>query len=197
MRRLLIATRNRNKTREIAAMLDGVFLVEDLTMHPGFPEVEETGSTFRDNAILKAVAISRHAAGREESPLVLADDSGLEVDALNGEPGVRSARYSGEGATDRRNLELLLERMAGIERRTARFRCAMAVAKAGETLAVFEGTCEGRITHAPRGDAGFGYDPIFLLDGEVQTFAELSAETKNKVSHRARALGKALEWLRR
>ena len=197
MTRLLIATKNRHKTREIAAMLGERYLVEDLTAHPDFPEVEETGATFRENATLKAVEISRHATAREQPawPFVLADDSGLEVDALGGAPGVRSARYSGEGATDLRNLELLLSRMTGVELRTARFRCAIAIARGGELLATFDGACEGAILHQPQGSHGFGYDPVFVPRGESQTFAELPAEVKNRMSHRARALHQALVWL--
>ena len=198
MMRLLIATRNRHKTGELAALLGADFQVEDLTARPDFPEVEETGTTFRENAMLKAVAVSRHAVDRDEHdwPYVIADDSGLEVDALEGAPGVRSARYSGEGATDASNLNLLLERMAGVECRTARFRCAMAIALKGEVLAVFEGVCEGQLTENPQGSGGFGYDPVFVPEGETQTFGELSGEIKNQMSHRARALAQSLAWLR-
>ena len=195
---LLIATRNRHKTGEIAALLGDSFDVEDLTSHPDFPEVEETGTTFRENAVLKAVAISQHATDQDQHdwPYVLADDSGLEVDALEGAPGVRSARYSGEGATDVRNLNLLLERMAGVEHRAARFRCAMAVALKGELIAVFDGVCEGTLTGSPQGSGGFGYDPVFVPEGESQTFGELPGDIKNRMSHRARALAQTLAWLR-
>lgn len=197
MAALLIATRNRHKTGEIAAMLGTAFRVEDLGSRPGFPEVEETGATFQENAILKAVGISKHAvAAGGGNLLVLADDSGLEVDALGGAPGVLSARYSGEGATDAKNLELLLLNLAGAEVRSARFRCAMAVAVAGELLAVFDGVCEGRIIDSPRGGGGFGYDPVFVPEGETLTFSELSPEIKNRMSHRARALEQTIEWLR-
>ena len=193
MHRLLIATRNLHKTGELAAMLGSDFCVEDLTAHPGLPEVEETGETFLDNAILKALGASRHFAGEQ---LVLADDSGLEVDALEGAPGVRSARYSGEGATDRSNLALLLARMAGVTQRSARFRCVIAVAQGGELKASFAGACEGKIIEAPQGESGFGYDPVFVPAGETATFAELPAEVKNRLSHRAKAMQSALAWLR-
>lgn len=191
MRRLLIATRNRHKTAELASLLAGRFTVEDLTTAPELPEVEETGSTFAENAVLKAVEISRALPDR----LIMADDSGLEVDALGGAPGVYSARYSGEGATDAKNLALLLENMTGKPERTARFRCVIALARGGELLASFDGTCEGMLTEEARGTDGFGYDPIFCPEGETRTFAELSAGEKNAISHRARALAKAGEWL--
>lgn len=192
MKRLLIATRNRHKTGEIAAILGNQFQVEDLTSHPAFPDVEETGATFVENAVLKAVA----ASGYVSEPFVLADDSGLEVDALGGAPGVRSARYAGEGASDLQNLELLLLNLADAESRSARFRCSMAVAKSGTVLGTFDGTCEGRIIDRPQGAGGFGYDPVFVPEGETETFAELPSELKNRISHRARALEQAMTWLR-
>ncbi len=192
MKPLLIATRNRHKTAEIAAFLGPGWAVGDLTSLSGFAEVEETGDTFEANAALKALAASQ-SAGPEV--LVLADDSGLEVDALGGAPGVRSARYAGEGASDEANLRLLLERLEGEPRREARFRCVIAAARAGELLASFSGTCEGEILPAPRGEGGFGYDPVFRPGGESRSFAELSAEEKNTISHRARALEKARGWL--
>ena len=193
MHRILIATRNRHKTGELATLLGPAFCVEDLTAHPDLPEVEETGETFLENAVLKALAASRHFGGEL---LVLADDSGLEVDALEGAPGVRSARFAGEKSTDRANLELLLERLTGVPQRSARFRCVIAVAQGGEMKASFEGACEGAIIEAPRGVNGFGYDPVFVPTGETQTFAELPAEVKNRLSHRARATQLALAWLR-
>ena len=193
MHRLLIATRNRHKTVELSSLLGATFCVEDLTAHPELPDVEETGETFLDNAILKALAASRHFGGEL---LVLADDSGLAVDALEGAPGVRSARFAGEKATDRANLELLLQRLTGVAQRSARFRCVIAVAQGGELKASFEGACEGTIIEAPRGENGFGYDPVFVPAGETQTFAELPAEVKNRLSHRAKATQLALAWLR-
>lgn len=190
-RSLLIATRNRHKTGELAALLGPAFQVEDLTGHPEVPEVEETGTTFAENAALKAVSASRHFPG-----LVLADDSGLEVDALEGAPGVRSARFAGESATDRQNLELLLQRMQGKTSRGARFRCVIAIAREGKVVASFDGKCEGRIIDAPRGHDGFGYDPVFTPEGRDETFAELPGEVKNAMSHRGRAMQAALTWLR-
>ncbi|MEI7958151.1 MAG: RdgB/HAM1 family non-canonical purine NTP pyrophosphatase [Verrucomicrobiota bacterium] len=193
MHRLLLATRNRHKTSELAALLGAEFQVEDLTTHPELPEVEETGVTFLENATLKALAASRHFGA---DVLVLADDSGLEVDALGGAPGVRSARFAGPGATDADNTALLLARLENATERTARFRCVIAVARGGELAASFEGACEGRIIDAPRGCEGFGYDPVFVPEGDSKTFAELPAEMKNRISHRAKATGQALAWLR-
>ena len=197
MRSLIIATRNRHKTGEIAAMLGAEWLVEDLTGRPELPEPEENGATFEENAGIKAVAASRALEG-----LVLADDSGLEVDALEGAPGVRSARYAGGKATDQENRERLLRELAALnhmaeEPLTARFRCAMAIAEGGEVRAVFNGEVEGRIVLAEAGMGGFGYDSLFIPDGYSQTFAELDPGTKNRLSHRARALEKAIHWLAR
>lgn len=194
MNTLLIATRNRHKTGEFSAILGASFHVEDLTSYADFPEVEETGATFLQNAGLKAVSASRYTETPET--FVLADDSGLETDALSGAPGIRSARFAGEKATDLQNLELLLSKLAGVSNRGARFRCAMAVAKGGKLLAGFEGSCEGRIIEEPRGHNGFGYDPVFVPAGYAQTFAELSPEVKNQISHRAKAFQQALAWLR-
>ncbi|MEI6350345.1 MAG: RdgB/HAM1 family non-canonical purine NTP pyrophosphatase [Verrucomicrobiota bacterium] len=194
MHRLLIATRNRHKTQELAAMLGAGFHIEDLSAHTDFPEVEETGATFLDNAAIKAIAASNHFGG---DTLVMADDSGLEVDALGGAPGVRSARFADPGANDRKNLELLLEKLTGVELRSARFRCVIAVARNGQVLASFDGACEGEIIGEARGSAGFGYDPVFVPTGHSETFAEIGAELKNQMSHRAKALKSALEWLKR
>lgn len=193
MKRLLLATRNHHKTAELAAMLGSGFEVEDLNAHPEMPETAETGETFLANATLKAVAASRFFDGG----LVLADDSGLEVDALHGAPGVRSARFSGEGATDQSNLALLLEKLQGVPERTARFRCVIALACGGERTAYFDGACEGTIIDTPRGREGFGYDPVFVPEGGTLTFAEIPAAEKNALSHRARAMAQALAWLRK
>jgi len=177
-------------------MLGSGFAVEDLSDHPDFPEVDETGATFRENAVLKAEAASRHFGPDVE---VMADDSGLEVDALDGAPGVRSARFAGEKATDRENLELLLARLKGVpaDKRTARFRCVIALARGGQLLKTFDGVCEGRIGEIPHGSGGFGYDPVFIPEGATRTFAELSSEEKHRISHRARALYEALRWYRK
>jgi XTP/dITP diphosphohydrolase len=195
MRNLIIATRNRHKTAELAAMLGPEWMVEDLSGREDLPEPEETGRTFEENAAIKAVAASQALEG-----LVLADDSGLEVDLLDRAPGVRSARYAGEKATDKQNRDRLLDELAHLEHAaeepmTARFRCAMAVAGKGRVLAAFSGSIEGRIVLAEVGTGGFGYDSLFIPEGYSETFAELDAAIKNRISHRARALEQVLHWL--
>jgi len=189
--KILLATRNRHKTREIQIMLGAGVIVTDATEHAHLPEIEETGVTFEENSKLKAEGISRHVSG-----IVLADDSGLEVDALGKEPGVYSARYAGPNCTDEANTALVLSKMKGFshEVRTARFRCVLAVAENGETLAVFDGTVEGTLAHEVRGEGGFGYDPIFMPLGHDQTFGELPAEIKHTMSHRSRAMAQFKEW---
>lgn len=196
---ILLATRNRHKTREIQTMLGEGVIVTDATQAPELPEIEETGVTFEENSKLKAEGISRHVSG-----IVLADDSGLEVDALGKEPGVYSARYALLGmpqgteldSIDEANTALVLEKMAGVphELRTARFRCVLAVAENGATLAVFDGTIEGILAAEVKGEGGFGYDPIFMPLGYQETFGELSAEVKHTMSHRSRALAQFREW---
>jgi XTP/dITP diphosphohydrolase len=188
MRQLLLATHNAHKTREFAEILGPDFAVGDLSTESGAPSVEETGSTFAENAILKAIAISKWSSG-----LVVADDSGLEVDALKGAPGVYSARYAGSGATDKENIARLLSELRRCSKHsaiTARFHCVLALARGGELLETFDGVVEGTIVDPPRGDWGFGYDPVFQPIGLTQTFAELPAEEKNCMSHRARAIRK-------
>jgi len=184
-RKLLIATRNKGKVREYEGLLASLAVRITYLSAEGIDfEVPETGSTFADNAMQKA---QRYA--RASGLLTLADDSGLEVDALGGEPGVFSARYAGPGASDEQRYRLLLERMKGVlwEDRTARFRCVTAVAEPrGETYTA-EGVCEGVIALAPEGEHGFGYDPIFYLPEHGQTMAQLAPEVKNRISHRARA----------
>jgi len=191
MQNLLVATGNAHKTEEIRAMLGENFEVSDLSSHPELPEVEETGTTFLENATLKAVEISQQVSG-----IVLSDDSGLEVDALNGAPGVYSARFAGPDCSDDDNNAKLISELKGNDQRTARFRCVMVLAEAGKVLTHFDGTVEGTIIDAPRGDAGFGYDPLFVPDGFDKTFAELGSDTKNGLSHRARALTQAEAWLK-
>ena len=190
MTSVLIATRNGHKTSEIRAILGKRFTVSDLTGRTDIPEVDETGVTFLENATLKAVSGSQYFDG-----LVFADDSGLEVDALGGEPGVRSARYSDPRANDLRNLQLLLANLQGVASRQARFRCAVVIAKSGTVLASFEGFCEGTIIETPKGTDGFGYDPVFVPVGFTQTFAQLSSGAKNAISHRGKAVKKAIAWL--
>ena len=193
MRQLLVATRNVHKTEEISFILEGLFRVLDLSAVADAPEVEETGTTFVENARLKAVAISKTTGG-----LVLADDSGLEVDALGGEPGVYSARYAGPGAEDATNNRKLLAELAGIpeQKRTGRFRCVMVISREGEVLEEFEGCVEGMILEEEKGAGGFGYDPLFVPEGHTQSFAELGPRIKNGLSHRARAMEKVVAWLR-
>lgn len=194
---LTIATRNANKTRELSAILGQEWMVEDLTARPDLPEPEENGCTFEENAIIKAVAASRVVPG-----LALADDSGLEVDLLGGAPGIRSARYAGEKATDQQNRDRLLAELARLnhaaeEPVTARFRCVIAVAERGAVIETFCGTVEGRIVLAAAGAGGFGYDSLFIPDGWSQTFAEMDPGTKNSISHRARAIEQFVQWLAR
>jgi XTP/dITP diphosphohydrolase len=183
--RLLLATRNSHKTREFAEILGARFEVHDLTEAVELSVVEETGLTFEANAILKAVETSKRFQG-----LVVADDSGLEVDALQGAPGIYSARYAGEHATGAANVAKLLGELARCEAglRSARFRCSLALAQGGTLLGTFGGVVEGTIVDAPRGQDGFGYDPVFQPQGYHQTFAELSSVEKNRISHRARAI---------
>ena len=185
MRQLLIATKNAHKTEEIRAILGDAWTISDLTALPEHGSPEETGSTFAENAAIKAVAASRVFPG-----LVLADDSGLEVDALDGAPGVFSARYAGPNATDTQNRAQLLRELAacGAADRRATFRCVIALARSGALVASFEGSTEGRITTRERGTTGFGYDSLFLPDRHTETFGELAAATKNAISHRAAAL---------
>ena len=187
---LFVATRNRNKVRELTALLHETALT--LLSYRDFkdlPTIIEDGATMRENAITKATVLAKHT-----KLLTIADDSGLEVDALGGRPGVMSARYSGLEATDRENNEKLLAELKGVpdEKRTARFRCVIALATPGELVAVVEGVCEGRIATQERGSKGFGYDPLFVKEEYTKTFAELPLDIKNRVSHRALALEKAL-----
>ena len=186
---LLFATRNAHKTAEIQTILGEQFQANDLAEHPEIPHIAETGRTFEDNAILKAVTVSKHISG-----FVVADDSGLEVDALGGAPGIYSARYAGPDASDNEKIEKLLEQLGRVgapkDAGRARFRCVLALARKGEVLGMFEGVVEGQIADRPRGSHGFGYDPIFIPNGFQRTFGELEPAEKNQLSHRARALEK-------
>lgn len=186
MLNLLVATGNIGKLREIETLLSELpFRVLSLADFPQVVLPPETGETFAENARAKALA-AVNAVGVPS----LADDSGLEVDALDGRPGVYSSRFGGEGASDHDKCLLLLKLLEGIpeERRTARFRAAIAVAWPGREVVVVEGVCEGRIAFAPRGTGGFGYDPVFYLPELGKTMAELSTEEKNAISHRGKAL---------
>ncbi len=191
---LLFATRNAHKTKEIQKILGPQFQVNDLAEHPEIPHIAEIGRTFEENAILKAVAVSKRVPG-----FVVADDSGLEVDALGGAPGIYSARYAGSAASDKEKIEKLLEELVRVgapkDARGARFRCVLALARKGEVLGVFEGVVEGQIADQPRGSGGFGYDPIFVPNGFQRTFGELEPAEKNQLSHRARALAKLRGFL--
>jgi len=194
--RLLVATMNEGKLREYQRLLAEVPNLELETMASlkTRVDVEEDRDTFMGNARKKATEIAAVAG-----LACLADDSGLEVDALGGRPGVLSARYAGEGATDARNNERLLEELRAVPatERSARFRCAIVVTDAeGRELAAVDGACEGRIGDAPRGTHGFGYDPLFIPAGYEETMAELGPETKNEISHRAEAAAKLVPLLR-
>lgn len=197
MPQLLFATSNAHKTDEVRQMLGPDWLVENLQTYPHLPIPDETGTTFEANARIKAEAASLALPDH----LVLADDSGLEVDALNLAPGVISARYAGPNATDADNRARLKAELAPIAAAnpelhlTGRFRCCMVLAKAGRTLAVENGTVEGRLLLDEQGSGGFGYDALFIPDGYQDSFGLLPAEVKNQLSHRARALAAMIQWL--
>jgi len=187
--KLVVATHNAHKTGEIREIIGSWFdEIEDLTSHPEIEPAEETGGTFLENADIKALAAARHLP----SSVVLADDSGLEVDALDLAPGVYSARYAGEGATDADNRRKVLEELdaRGLRhaRPRARFRCVLSLVKEGVQIAHCEGSVEGTIAPHEQGENGFGYDPVFIPEGHEQTFGELPSETKHAMSHRGRAL---------
>jgi XTP/dITP diphosphohydrolase len=205
---LFVATTSQGKLRDFRAAAEAHALaIEPLPNLKEIPAPEEDGATFAANAVLKAIYYSRFAPGA----LVMADDSGLEVDALDGEPGVRSARFAadattnetepgdgtGGNTTDERNNALLLDRLTGIPaaRRTARYRCVLAVVRDGELLQTADGSVEGVILDAPRGSGGFGYDPLFYLSQLQKTMAELDLETKHGLSHRGRAIAALLPRL--
>jgi XTP/dITP diphosphohydrolase len=192
---LVVATRNRHKTREIQNILGPDFMVRDLA-DTEVPEIRENGTSFEENAKLKALAASRQLPG-----LVIADDSGMEVNALGGAPGIYSARYAGPNATEREKMDKLLRELVRVratdDGRRARFRCVVALAQNGHLLGIFEGKIEGKINDTARGDSGFGYDPIFVPDGFEQTFGELPEEVKNSISHRAKAIRALAEKLTR
>lgn len=193
--RLLIATRNQHKLREIREILDlpGVELLSMEDAGDDLPEVVEDGDTFEANAIKKAVVLAQ-ASGL----LTLADDSGLEADALGGAPGVYSARFAGEPCNDQENNHKLLKDLAGVKNRQARYRCVIALAMPDGCTATVDGRCEGRIVEAACGEGGFGYDPLFIPEGYTQTFGELSSDIKHRISHRGAALRAAvIAWRRK
>ena len=202
---IIIASGNAHKAEEIQALLGNGFECRTLKDYPAAPEVEETAATFAGNAVKKALSLVDWLKHEEDftDGWVLADDSGLEVDCLEGAPGVHSARYAsriGEGnSPDEANNAKLLKELKGKPdpQRTARFRCVLALARAGEygQPQLFDGTCEGRIAEAPAGSEGFGYDPLFVPENFADTFGTLGAEIKGMLSHRAAALRKMKDWL--
>ena len=212
MTTLLIATRNQHKIAEIRAILGGQFQFLTLNDFPNAPKVIEDADTFAGNATKKAVELAKWICAdstiqqfNNSTIFVLADDSGLEVDALGGKPGVHSARFAAmdkdENSLDADNNAKLLRLLKDVrvEKRTARFRCVIALAQIANRKSqiknLFDGACEGKILFEPRGQNGFGYDPLFVPDGFTQTFAELGEDVKNKLSHRAKALAKLKAFL--
>lgn len=191
---LLIATKNNGKVRELKELLAGLPVnLRSLDEFQNISEAEETGATFAENAVLKAQSYALQTGFWS-----LADDSGLEVEALSGAPGVFSARYAGENATDAEKIEKLSQQLSETknEQRGARFVCAMAISdEKGKIKFLAEGICSGKIAATPSGNNGFGYDPIFIPDGFQQTFGELTGETKQKISHRALATKKIIRYL--
>jgi XTP/dITP diphosphohydrolase len=194
--KIIVATKNAGKLKEIKEFLSdsGIDLLS-LADFPEMQDIPETGGTFEENAWIKAKTVYDRV--QVCTPVcILADDSGLEVDYLNGRPGVHSARYAGEHATDSDNRQKLLRELKHVapHNRDARFVCVI-VLYDGTRKHVFKGVCEGMIADAPRGENGFGYDPLFIPEGSAQTFAELDSETKNKISHRGKALAELKEYL--
>jgi XTP/dITP diphosphohydrolase len=187
---LYCATTNQGKLREFRMALDARFEVESLPVLAEIPVCEETGATFEENAVQKALYYSEHCG-----EYLFVDDSGLEVDALGGAPGVYSARFAGPGATDEANNRLVLERMQGVPDRAARFVCVVALAQKGRLIRTFRGEVEGRLLDEPRGANGFGYDPLFFYPPFGCTFGEVPLQRKMEVSHRAMALGAMQRWL--
>ncbi|MBL4965936.1 XTP/dITP diphosphatase [Bacillus halotolerans] len=193
MKEAIIATHNPGKVKEFKEILEPRgYEVKSLAEIGFTDEIEETGHTFEENAILKAEAVAKAV-----NKMVIADDSGLSVDNLGGRPGVYSARYAGEQKDDQANIDKVLSELRGIEKeqRTARFRCALAVSIPGDETKTVEGHVEGYIAEEPRGEYGFGYDPIFIVKDKDKTMAELTSDEKNKISHRADALKKLSKLL--
>ena len=193
--KLLLATRNAGKAREYSLLLQrSPFELTTLDAEGIQEDVTESGKTLQENARLKAVGYAV-----DDRFLVMADDSGLEVDALGGAPGPLSARFAGKGASDRDKVNLLLSKLRGVpwEERSARFRCVIAIASERKVIGLCEGVCEGIISFEAEGNQGFGYDPVFYLPEPDRTMAELTLEEKNKVSHRAKAAEKAVRVLKR
>lgn len=195
MKEMVIATKNKGKVKEFEALFEryGIKITSLLDINEPIPDIEETGTTFKENARLKAEGIAKVL-----NVPVVADDSGLAVDALEGRPGVYSARYAGEPTDDVKNYEKLLDELRDVpnEKRTARFICALALAIPGKETIFTEGTCEGTIAHEPKGTNGFGYDPVFIPEGYDCTMAQLEQSEKNRISHRYHALLQLEEWLK-
>ncbi|VEF47437.1 nucleoside-triphosphatase [Bacillus freudenreichii] len=186
MKTVIIATKNKGKAKEFERLFSKYGItVKTLVDVPEIPDIEETGETFEENAVIKAEAIAKIS-----DSYVVADDSGLVIDALDGRPGVFSARYAGEEKSDEANIDKVLSELAGVseEDRTARFYCALAIAGPDIETVTVNGTCEGLILNERRGAGGFGYDPIFYVPSEGKTMAEMSAERKSELSHRAAAM---------
>jgi len=191
--KLVVATKNPGKIQELRVLLaDKGWEILSMDAFPSMPSVKEDGETFVENALRKARSVAYFTG-----LTALADDSGLEVDALGGEPGIHSARFGGEGLRDEERSSLLLKRLEGVppEERRARFRCVIALVTPRGEEYVVEGVCEGFIAQEPRGEGGFGYDPVFYLPSHGKTMAQLPAEEKNSISHRAKALEKMAEIL--
>lgn len=188
MNEVIIATKNRGKAREFEDIFRSRgYVIRTLLDYPEIADIEETGNSFEENAILKAEAVSKQLNIR-----VISDDSGLMIDALEGRPGIFSARYAGEQKDDEANIDKVLKELSGIpsNKRTARFYCALALAAPGQKTLTVSGTCEGRILEERRGTNGFGYDPIFFVPEKGLSMAELSGDEKNQISHRANAIKK-------
>jgi len=193
MKELIIATKNKKKLHELRKYLKGLRAdIRSMVDLHRIPRIIENGNTFKKNAIKKAVVISKFTEG-----LVLADDSGLAVEALGGRPGVRSSRFAGPGKSDRQNNRKLLDELESFspEKRSAKFICAIAIADKGRVVNVIEEECKGRIAFSPKGKHGFGYDPLFLIPKYNKTFGELGPKVKDRISHRAKALKKARKFL--
>ena len=188
---IIIATKNRGKIEEFSDLFRNYFNnISSLLDYEFIPEIVESGSTFEENALLKANIISSHF-----DKIVLADDSGLVVEALDGEPGIYSARYAGESSTDEQNVDKLLDRIKPHENRKAQFICVLALVYPDGTAKMFEGSCEGEIIDERRGSNGFGYDPVFFVPELNKTMAELDPADKNSISHRSYAVGKLKNYL--
>lgn len=193
MKEIIIATKNAGKVKEFEEFFAPYEItVKSLLDFENLPDVEETGTTFEENAALKAEQITAHV----QAP-VLADDSGLMIDALDGRPGIYSARYAGEEKNDQANIDKVLDELQDVpeEKRTARFICVLAIAEPGKETIFRTGYCEGKIASEPKGTNGFGYDPIFIPDGYDETLGQLAPEVKNQISHRKNALDQLKELL--